>query len=136
VSYSLKGGCMEYKDRLNQRKEEAEQFYKKYEIPFQHDTGIKDVLSGLSENSNGDGHNRRTVIHLVVKSSIGIEAEVRIGKLRRESGEFLCTRNVGKQWSGQKTERRLDANGEEYMPKVTCKECLRLMNKHLKKEDV
>lgn len=35
-------------------------------LPFKYDIAIKPVLSGLSENSWGDGTNRRTVEHIIL----------------------------------------------------------------------
>lgn len=115
-------------DRLRQErhsanKQQAETFNAALNIPVRWSVGIKDVLSGLSEHSNGDGYSRSTVHHVV------LEQELRAGKLKRDKGDFLCTsasRNNGKNWSGSKASALPDGNGGTYAPKVTCKACLTL----------
>lgn len=80
---------------------------------------MKDVLSGLLENSDGNGMNKATVGH------IELLEELTEGKLKRDPGEFLCTKNKGKQWSGVSEKLYTDGNGERYNAKVTCKACLK-----------
>jgi len=82
-------------------------------IPVKWTPAIKDVLSGLSEHSSGEGRNTRTVIHALLKETL-----LR-GRLKREKGDFLCTTaggSNGKNWSDQAREHQDE--------KVTCKSCL------------
>jgi hypothetical protein len=95
---------------------EAQEFNRSLMIPVKWTPGIKDVLSGLKEGSNGCGVNRRTVIH------IRLDEPLINGRIKRIKGDFLCTTakgNNGKAWSSQERE-----NG-----KVTCKSCLELAAK-------
>jgi hypothetical protein len=58
------------------------------------------------------------------------------GRLKRGKGDLLCASNRklnGKNWSGQRTEWRFGSNGEQYKPKVTCKSCLRLVQRWISK---
>lgn len=99
-----------------QRKNESALFNNSLNIPVKWISGIKDVLSGLTEKSNGDGHNARTVYHVLLEEALSS------GRLRRNAGDFLCTSNSGsngKAWSNQKAEGK----------KVTCKACLSLAKK-------
>jgi nicotinate phosphoribosyltransferase len=45
----------------------AEIFFQQFSFPFKYDVGEKEVLSGLSENSWGDGRRKNTVIHLLLE---------------------------------------------------------------------
>ena len=111
------------REKRSGNKQQAEAFNAGLNIPVLWSVGIKDVLSGLSEHSNGDGYNRSTVHHVV------LEQDLRAGKLKRDKGDFLCTsasRNNGKNWSGSKASAFPDGNGGTYAPKVTCKACLAL----------
>lgn len=113
----------EEKARLDAKRAEAEAFNAKLQLPVDWRVGIKDVLSGLSEHSMGDGRNRRTVIH------IQLEEPLVSGRIRREKGDFLCTPALsdnGKQWSGNPTVSSSDGSGNPYAPEVSCKGCLRL----------
>ncbi|MEG0868414.1 MAG: hypothetical protein RSG77_15305, partial [Hafnia sp.] len=83
----------------NRLREEAQQFYSAYSLPFSFVVSIKDVLSGLSENSMGNGTNKRTVFHLRVLE------DVSWGRTTRKSGDLLCTHAAGsngKQWCDEK----------------------------------
>ena len=61
----------EFKEKMLKKKEEEMALYKKRfeNIPFKYSVRIKPVLSGLSENSNGDGAKRNTVFHCYVEES-------------------------------------------------------------------
>lgn len=113
----------EVKARLDAKRSESEAFNATLKLPVPWRAGIKDVLSGLSEHSMGDGRDRSTVIH------IQLDAAIVSGRIRREKGDFLCTPasgDNGKQWSGNTTVSSSDGSGKPYAPKVSCKGCLRL----------
>lgn len=107
-------------DEQRQR-DEARAFNASLSIPVAWATGIKDVLSGLSESSMGNGFKRNTVVHVVLLD------DLKAGRLVRQAGDFLCTSNSsanGKRWSG---DPRLDQlPGQESAHAVTCSQCLRL----------
>lgn len=97
-------------------------------LPFKWHPAIKDVLSGLSENSAGNGRNRATVQH------IRLEEDYADGRLQRSQGDFLCTTasgTNGKNWSNQKPEYWYDGNRLRYPAPVTCKSCLKAANRLL-----
>lgn len=99
----------------------AEEANAEIHIPVKWDVGIKDVLSGLSENSNGSGRNSRTVEHIILLEPL------EFGRLVRDEGDFLCSSakaSNGKRWSGQVAEQWVDGDGNTYQPPVTCKKCL------------
>ena len=48
--------------------------------------GKKDVISGLTENSWGDGQKANTVYHVYLKEPL------HDGRLYRSAGDFLCSR--------------------------------------------
>lgn len=113
--------------RLDGKNIEANIFYTQYNIPFKFDIGEKEVLSGLSENSWGDGQKKNTVQHILVLE------DFQKGKLTRQYGDFLCTsksKNNGQNWSGGATFIRYkNGLGEDYMPMPTCKQCLKYLKK-------
>ncbi len=79
-------------------------------VPVSWVPAIKVVLSGLAENSWGDGTSKRTVAHVMLKEDLNN------GRLVRKGGDLLCTPRSGsngKLWPDS-------APGEE----VTCKKCL------------
>lgn len=109
--------------RLNTLRAEADAFNAQIKPPVNWVVGIKDVLSGLSDRSWGDGRNKATVNHVYLLEPLNS------GRLVRNAGDFLCTAagdTNGKDWSGKKREIRHDGNGDTYQPKVTCKACLKL----------
>ncbi len=116
----------EERRRLNAYREDAEAFNATLHIPVQWVAGQKDVLSGLSENSNGDGRNKATVEHIMLKE------DLQDGRLVRKAGAFLCTAESGsngKQWSGKPENIAYDGNNKPYQPKITCKACLKIANR-------
>lgn len=110
-------------DRADRLRAEAETFNAQIKLPVAWTVGVKDRLSGLSERSWGDGHDRRTVYHVLLKEPL------QRGALKRLAGDFLCTSasgGNGKNWSDQPERQSADSQGVRYWPKVTCKSCLRL----------
>ena len=110
----------------NEKREEAGIFNATINVPVKWTVGQKDVLSGLSETSWGDGRNARTVNHILLQEDL---AE---GRLRRGKGDFLCTSGAGangKQWAGAAQINCVDGDGKAYLPKVTCKQCLKLIKR-------
>ncbi|MBV8226126.1 MAG: hypothetical protein JO232_13160 [Verrucomicrobia bacterium] len=102
---------------------EAKSFSRQICIPANWDIAIRDVLSGLTESSRGDGRNAKTVEHILLLGPLAA------GRLKRDKGDLLCASNRklnGKNWSGHRIERGVGPNGEEYRPTVTCKKCLQL----------
>lgn len=114
---------LENAERSRKERREAEEFNSTLRIPVKWTAGIKDVLSGLSANSWGDGRSKSTVEHILLQEDIDE------GRFQRRSGSFLCTLpsgSNGKNWSGSKKETRTDVDGVEYIPKITCKACIKL----------
>lgn len=109
----------------------AIEFNQQFEnLPFKWDVGIKDVLSGLSMDSWGDGRRKNTVQHILCLEP------VKIGKFSRQEDQFLCTSasgSDGKRWSGEVAEKWHTLDGKQYTPPVTCKKCIELAQKILKK---
>lgn len=77
---------------------------------------IKDVVSGLTERSDGSGKNKRTVIHVLLKE------DVSKGRLHRLAGHFLCSSNAL-----QNGNNYTDTGREYTSSKVTCKACLKII---------
>lgn len=110
------------REYLNRLRAEAEAFNARLRLPVAWVTGFKSVLSGLSERSWGDGRSRSTVDHILLTE--GFEQ----GKLRRSAGDFLCSSSAlgnGKRWLGAESQAT-DGEGNRYMPRVTCRVCLKL----------
>ncbi|WNM19258.1 hypothetical protein [Flavobacterium capsici] len=100
-------------------KKEAIEFNNSLEIPVKWSSEIKQVLSGLSEKSSGNGWKKNTVRHIYLHESFSS------GRLKREAKNFLCSQVKSKysgNWSGT-----LGENGLEY--KVNCQKCLEISNK-------
>lgn len=90
-------------------------------LPVAWEPGIKDVLSGLTEYSTGDGRRSNTVAH------IKLLATLQAGRLSRPAGSFLCTSSSGtngKQWSSTDG-TKFTSSGEAFASKVNCQSCLR-----------
>ncbi len=117
----------QHRARLDAQREEAKAFNARIALPVHWDVGIKDVLSGLSENSWGDGRSKATVEHIYLLE------DFEAGRIKRRKGDFLCTSangSNGKRWSTT-VERAHDGSGAPYQPKVTCKACLKLAERWL-----
>lgn len=114
------------------RRKKAQAFNAQFEIPVKWTVGMKDVLSGLSESSDGTGRNRRTVEHILLTEDLSD------GRLKRSAGSFLCSSSPlqdGKKWSDQVEEKWYDDDGIEYQPQVNCKSCLKIAERW-KKQDM
>jgi len=114
--------------RIEQQAKQAEkervkaQFFALYAIPFRFATDIKEVLSGLSANSSGDGRKKNSVEHIVC-----LEA-VRDGRTVRKAGDFLCAPVQGR-WGGNWSHTAGDWTEKQI---ITCKACLAKMEKYKK----
>jgi hypothetical protein len=118
-----------HKARLNELRSDAQTFNARITLPVKWDVGIKDVLSGLTETSWGDGRSKATVEHIYLLEPL--EA----GRLTRKEGDLLCTSasgTNGKRWSGKIVERCHDGEGVPYQAKVTCKACLAAAKRWMK----
>lgn len=107
--------------RANANRVAADAFNAALRIPVPFEVGIKNRLSGLSEQSYGDGRNVATVEHVFLLEPLSE------GRLSRSAGDFLCTAlngTNGKQWSANVVDHRVDGDGNLYRPMVTCKACL------------
>jgi hypothetical protein len=116
------------RQRLNELRAEAEAFNGRIALPVQWDVGIKDVLSGLTESSWGDGRNKATVEHIYLLEPL------QAGRLTRAKGDFLCTSGSGTNGRRYSSviERGHDGEGNTYRPKVTCRACLALAARWMK----
>ena len=105
------------------RKEDCKKFYKNLSIGVKVTPIYRVVMSGLTENSMGNGVYKNTVTHLRV------EEDLTDGKrFNRSAGEILCkSKRNGKKslWDEESISVCLD--GEEYKNKVTCKSCLKIL---------
>ena len=112
---------------LNQRRAEAEKFIATINLPVQWRISQKEVLSGLSERSNGNGCFKNTVQH------IELLADLKAGRLQRSKNDFLCTTKSGSNghsWSdGNFGITYKDGDGNTYTPRPTCRQCLKLIEK-------
>lgn len=117
------------RQHLNAERADAEAVNARIALPVRWDVGIKDVLSGLSERSWGDGRGKATVEHIYLLEPL------LYGRLSRLEGDFLCTTasgTNGRRWSTKVVERCHDGDGTPYQPKVTCKACLALAQRWMK----
>ena len=110
----------ERRKRLDEMRADAEVFNARIALPLRWDVGIKDVLSGLSETSWGDGRCKATVEHIYLLE------DLQAGRLKRHEGDFLCTSGSGTNGKRYSTTvvRGEDGDGNPFQPKVTCKACL------------
>lgn len=108
-------------ERQQQRIALSKAFYGRYAVPFQFSIEVKEVLSGLGANSNGDGQRRNTVYHVF------LQEDYRHGRLTRQAGDYLCSQSQstsGGNWSNNlgRGTHVLDSDGTQPIP--TCKQCL------------
>lgn len=88
-------------------------------LPFAWKTNIKQVISGLTENSNGNGSNKRTVMHIV------LDEDFKKGRLKRHKDDYLCSDKKTSNWSAPNSSLTRDSFKEA----VTCKACLSIANR-------
>lgn len=114
-------------DKWVARQQASQAFYERYAIPFTYSIEIKEVLSGLSAHSNGDGWRRNTVFHVYTLKRIDEK------KRHRAPFPFLCSPSSaqsGGNWSaslGQDTYKQEN----QYRPMPTCKKCLSMLERYL-----
>lgn len=109
------------KEHIHQ-KQNAISFYAQYNIPCLFKAEIKHVLSGLTEQSTGNGVKKNTVYHFMFLENWKSE------KLIRSFGDFLCTSPKGD--NGHFHELRSQTISQNPTPSiVTCKKCLKLMER-------
>jgi len=110
----------ERKQREKVIREKAEQANSKFNIPVKWTSGFKSVISGLTENSNCDGVNRRSVMHVLLKEDIDE------GAFKRKAGSFLCTTEKGTDGKAWVDLERTSSDDEgSYVSEVTCKACIK-----------
>lgn len=116
-----------YRDKQNRWRNEADAFNKTIKLPVKWGIGEKLVICGLTEKSWGDGRNKASVYHIV------LHEDMTIGRLKRKKGDLLCTTDTGKysSYSDFKIESStcIDGNGESYQPKLTCKCCVKIIER-------
>lgn len=118
---------------LDGLREEARVRNDRLRLPVKWTAGQKDVLSGLSRSSTGNGRNRATVNHILLQEPLSK------GRLIRKEGDFLCASDSagnGKRWSGRPEAVAFDGDGRPYAPAVNCRSCLRLAASWIDSEEV
>lgn len=80
-------------------------------LPFEWEPGCRVVLSGLSATSAGNGLNRASVAHVMLRKDLAS------GRLRRSAGQFLCSSHVDAYGSDVGMRKAAGA-------RVTCRSCL------------
>lgn len=123
---ALKKRNIEINESALKAKLEADTFNESLNIPFKWHSAFKPTLTGLMPNSDGTGLNRASVVH------IQLEEDYKNGRLTREKGDFLCSKDKGKQWSSDARYTGTDPDGNSFNHKVTCKACLKLTKKFIK----
>lgn len=109
------------KERLRKIEIQARAFHNNLDFPVAYSVGRKSVLSGLSQNSSGDGQKKNSVHHLL------LEEDFQSGRLKRSTGDFLCTSKSGdngKRWVNP----RVDTGRSNYRPEINCKQCLKILS--------
>lgn len=101
--------------------QEAAQFNESLNIPFRWCSDIKVVMSGMQENSNGSGFNRRTVQHVRVLE------DYTDGRFSRKKGDFLCGTDHSKNQGY--TDHAWDSESKS---RVTCKQCIKVAKRFVK----
>lgn len=121
-----------WREQLSRIRAEAEAFNARLRLPVKWTVGIKDVLSGLTEHSSGNGRNRATVEHILLLEDLDA------GRIKRQADSFLCTSRSGsdgKRWSGSEKEYWVDGEGNRFAPKVSCKKCLEIARRWTREDD-
>lgn len=105
----------------------AREFNKRIQLPVEWAIEQKSVLSGLAENSWGDGRKRNTVDHVQVLE------DLKDGRFVRHKGDFLCTGNDTGKYSDGNLPTKEEADhkkfGSSYPYKVTCKQCIKILKR-------
>jgi len=107
------------KEKYQNNKQSNEQdnvdgFWDSYTIPFEYTTAIKGRIGQLSVSSSGTGRARNTVTHLYTLEAF------EDGRLKRSSLEYLC---------GGSAKIPLDDKDKDDLPNITCKKCLKYMER-------
>lgn len=100
-------------------------------LPFTWFTAVKVVLSGLAENSWGDGEKSNTVNHLVLGE------DIQLPRLNRNANEFLCSLGGFVPATEAIKEYQVKVQGitVDTLPHlITCKNCLSRINTVLQKQ--
>jgi hypothetical protein len=87
----------------------AEQHADLENLPFEWYTDVKQVLSGLSERSDGNGMKRNSVEHILLLE------DFKKGRLSRKKHDYLCSPKKVSNWSIRDRYEKSE---------VTCKSCL------------
>lgn len=122
---------MEEERKANEKRVrlKAESVNAKIHIPVEWTSGFKAVLSGLSENSWGNGINRRSVMHVLLKE------DIQEGAFKRSAGSFLCTTKGGNDGMMYADLERLSSDDEgQYVSEITCKACLKIAERWSKRK--
>lgn len=101
----------------NERVRLAWEFNDSLNIPVKWTPEIKPVLSGLTENSMGNGCKKNTVFHIFLLE------DLKDGKLKRKKGQPLCGNDMGKFGELAQSD---DPLRREQALKVSCKACLKI----------
>lgn len=114
-------------DEAKRKEERGKQiiaFYQSYSVPFKFVPKIKIVLSGLTENSNGDGMKRNSVFHTYV-----LEDFVD-GRLSRSANTYLCSpKDSGSFHDYEVIDTDEQIQGAKAISDITCSNCLKLMKR-------
>ncbi|SHE65743.1 hypothetical protein SAMN05444392_102254 [Seinonella peptonophila] len=112
----------------SEHKQRAKEFNESLNIPVNWRPDIKMVMSGLSENSMGNGMNRRSVYHVLLLD------DLKDGRLKRSSPSFLCTSKNGS--NGNKNWNIYEEDYDRWTMehKVTCKQCIKIAKRWEKDE--
>lgn len=109
-------------EQINLKFRLSKNFWGNYQIPFKFEIQVKEVLSGLSEGSNGCGTKRNTKFH------INLKEDYKEGRLVRKKGDFLCSNSkskFGADWSGSIGVSSWDFDCDGVKRIVSCKSCLK-----------
>ena len=106
-------------------REEAEEFWSQYDIPFDHHIAKKGRRSQLQRGSTGTGEDARTVTHLYVQEAF------EEGRLQRDENSYLCDDSAEIRFTPDSPWRSdgKDEDAEGLLPPVTCKTCLKRMER-------
>ena len=108
--------------RQDRAQKRAEEVNGALNVPVRWTSGLKTVLSGLSQNSSGTGENARSVTHILLLEPL------KDGRCERRAKTFLCTSaggTNGKVWT-ERLHTRSHGAGGQYVSEVTCRQCLKL----------